>query len=288
MSQDTASAWAWSLETGWIEAEKATIPATSPCFLYGESLFESVRGHKGVWLALREHYQRLVGAQRAWQWDEKIPDFGTLKDILEVGMERVGSEEAYGRITVWPPSAGGPGVLPATAGGCMILVAPINGPSEMILSSADIGIARGIGRDQWALPYDQKHGNYLPSLWGAREARSRGLDDVILCRHDGSPVEASASNLVLLCGDRWVTPVLGRDGLDGIGRAGLIKHGVVEEAAVERSMLEAASALALVNSVRGLRLVSTFEGDSRCLEGVEIERLRRGWCHVVANWLEES
>ena len=121
-------------------------------------------------------------------------------------MERVGSEEAYGRITVWPPSGGGPGVLPATAGGCMILVAPINGPSEMILSAANIGIARGIGRDHWALPYDLKHGNYLPSLWGAREARSRGLDDVILCRRDGSPVEASASNLVLLCGDRWVTP----------------------------------------------------------------------------------
>ena len=116
----------------------------------------------------------------------------------------------------------------------MILVAPINGPSEMILSSGQYWIARGIGRDQWALPYDLKHGNYLPSLWGAREARSRGLDDVILCRHDGSPVEASASNLVLLCGDRWVTPVLGRDGLHGIGRAGLIEHGVVEEVAVDR------------------------------------------------------
>ena len=47
----------------------------------------------------------------------------------------------------------------------MILVAPINGPSEMILSAANIGIARGIGRDHWALPYDLKHGNYLPSLW---------------------------------------------------------------------------------------------------------------------------
>ena len=66
MSQDTASAWAWSLETGWIEAEKATIPATSPCFLYGESLFESVRGHKGSgWLsgALPEA-RRLSGLAR--------------------------------------------------------------------------------------------------------------------------------------------------------------------------------------------------------------------------------
>ena len=57
---------------------------------------------------------------------------------------------------------------------------------------------------------------------------------MILCRRDGSPVEASASNLVLLCGDRWVTPVLGRDGLHGIGRAGLIEHGVVEEVVVDR------------------------------------------------------
>ena len=274
-------------ETGWIEAERAVIPATSPSFLYGESLFESVRGHKGIWLALREHYRRLVDAQRAWQWDEKLPDFNTLKDIFGVGMERVGSEEAYGRITVWPPNGGGPGLLPPTAGGCMILVAPINGPSEMILSAANIGIARGIGRDHWALPYDLKHGNYLPSLWGAREARSRGLDDVILCRRDGSPVEASASNLVLLCGDRWVTPVLGRDGLHGIGRAGLIEHGVVEEVVVDRKMLEAAPALALVNSVRGLRLVSTFEGDSRCLEDLTTERLCQGWREVVANWLEE-
>ena len=169
----------------------------------------------------------------------------------------------------------------------MILVAGINGPSEMTLTAANIGIAREIGRDCWALPYDLKHGNYLPSLWGSREAKSRGLDDVILCRRDGSPVEASASNLVLLRGDRWVTPTLGRDGLDGIGRTGLIKHGVIEEATVDRTEFEDSTALALVNSVRGLRLVSTFEGDSRCLEGEPIERLRRGWRDVVETWLKE-
>ena len=67
----------------------------------------------------------------------------------------------------------------------MILVAPINGPSEMILSSADIGIARGIGRDRW-LSLMTKSMGIIYLLWGAREAWSRGLDDVILCRHDGS------------------------------------------------------------------------------------------------------
>ena len=287
MSQDTARAWAWTIDAGWMAAENAMIPAISPGFLYGETLFESVRAHKGIWLALREHYQRLVAAQHAWGWHDKLPNFNDLKDVLAVGLERLGAEEAYGRITVWPPSGGGPGLLPTTTGGCMILVSRINGPSDMILRAANIGIARDIGRDYRALPYDLKHGNYLPSLWGAREAKSRGLDDVILCRLDGSPVEASASNLVLFCGDRWVTPLLGRDGLDGIGRTGLIRLGVVEEVPVNRAELEDATALALVNSVRGLRLVSTFEGVPRCIEGSPIEELRRGWRDVVDNWLKE-
>ena len=73
------------IDAGWIEAENGYDSCDQSGFLYGESLFESVRAHKGIWLALREHYQRLVDAQHAWQWHDKLPNFNDLKDILEWG-----------------------------------------------------------------------------------------------------------------------------------------------------------------------------------------------------------
>ena len=286
MSQDTASAWAWSVGSGWQEAGAASISIVSPAILFGETLFESFRAHRGCWLGVAEHHARLHKSLRAWGWDCS-PKLDELERLLAEGLATLGQPEAYARLTCWPGATGsGPGLLPVTSGGFALIVAPLNGEPSMEGSPAAVSTAESIGRDSWALPYEFKHGNYLPSRWAAREARERGVDDVILCRRDGSPVEASASNLLLFDGSRWQTPLLGRDGLNGVARSCLVDQGDIEESACTAGDLKRATSMAFVNSVRGLRFVKSFDGVELALEGEGVQRLRGAWQKVVTGWLE--
>ena len=288
MSQDTARAWGWSVDKGWQPAEKLVIPALSPALLYGETLFESLRAHRGRWLAVRDHLSRLEGSFEKWGWALE-PSFEQIRSLLDEGLSKIETSEGYARLTCWPSGTGrGPGILPETASGWFLLVSQLNGDDSMEGPLASIGTARSIGRDGWALPYDSKHGNYLPSRWAAREAKSRGLDDVVLCRRDGSPVEASSSNLLIFDGEAWLTPELGKDGLNGIARAALLDGGHIQEAPCTSDLLERASSIALINSVRGLRVVERV--DDRPLQESEeaVAHIRRAWMEVVERWLRDA
>ncbi len=264
------------------------VPVVSPALLFGESLFESIRAHQGDWLAVDAHRRRLLSSLQAFEWElSLVPEKPRLLALLMEGLELLGNaQEAYARMTVWPAGrTGGPGILPNTDGECVLLVCPLNSTTALMESETPItlGRAASIGRDAWATPYEHKHGNYLPSRWAMAEARSRGLDDVVMCRPDGSPVEASSSNLLAFDGDRWATPKLERNGLGGIARNALMQQGVVESA-VDAGTLEKSSGLALVNSVRGLRFVREYEGNPLEIEGPHIDDLRRRWSAVVAGW----
>ena len=288
MSQDTARAWAWSVDAGWQQAGEASISIASPAILFGETLFESFRAHQGRWLAVPEHHSRLQASLRAWGW-RSIPDLVELEALLRDGLSKVGGTEAYARLTCWPEgTGGGPGLLPAVPAGFALIVAQLNGGASMEGQAVSVSTAESIGRDSWALPYDLKHGNYLPSRWAMREARERGVEDVVLCRQDGSPVEASAANLLLFDGRTWHTPLLGRDGLNGVARARLVANGDIEESACSAEYLETAIAMALVNSVRGLRFIRSYDGRALEVSGVGVERLRTAWQKAVDGWLEAS
>lgn len=286
MSQETAIAWAYTDKFGWQDAAVAGVGVCSPAFLYGETLFESFRAHQGRWLALDEHFGRFEAGITAWDWDCTF-DRGQMRIQLNEGLEKLGRTEAYARLSCWPSrGSGGPGILPASESGWLLLVAPLNGGAFLEGPAVRLGIAEKIGRDAWALPYALKHGNYLPSIWAAREARERKLDDLILCRQDGSPVEASASNLLVWDEqDGWLTPTLGRDGLAGIARNALLRRGVVRERAIGRKELYRTSAMALVNSVRGLRFAEAFDDRVLLVEGPSVDVLRNAWQGLIADWL---
>lgn len=85
-----------------------------------------------------------------------------------------------------------------------------------------------------------------------RAAASRpDCDDVLLWNTRGEVTESTIANLVAMIDDELVTPPLSCGLLAGVFRAGLVERGEVRERVIRVDELERATALYLVNSVRG-------------------------------------
>lgn len=111
-----------------------------------------------------------------------------------------------------------------------------------------------------------KHLNRLEQVLARSEWADPAIHEGLLSDMDGRPVSATAANLLVRRGDRWLTPPVDRCGIAGICRAWLLAEGLVEEARLESADIERAEALALASSVRGIAAVRSLDG--RALPGV--------------------
>ena len=82
-------------------------------------------------------------------------------------------------------------------------------------------------------------------------ARRGTADEVVLWNENGELTETTRANLVLRIGDEWLTPKLSCGLLAGTYRAELLARGRLREAVLPIEMLDAASDVLLVNSLRG-------------------------------------
>lgn len=91
------------------------------------------------------------------------------------------------------------------------------------------------------LPYD------------VRRRRHPGCDDVLLTNLDGHITESTIANVAFLIDGRWVTPPVSDGLLPGVLRGRLLVEGLLEERSVSIGDAQAATGMALINSVRGWR-----------------------------------
>jgi branched-chain amino acid aminotransferase len=96
-----------------------------------------------------------------------------------------------------------------------------------------------------------------------REARFRGLDEVVAPNPEGRLADGSRSTLVVLDRGRLLTPPLEDGALPGVGRRVLLEAGLLEEARLAWEDLAKAQAVALLSALRGLRPVAEAEGLAR-------------------------
>jgi 4-amino-4-deoxychorismate lyase len=111
----------------------------------------------------------------------------------------------------------------------------------------------------------EKHLNRLEQVLARREARQRGLDEVILHMEDGYASGGSMTNVLALSGGRLVTPPIGHTRVAGVMRAQVLavarRLGLpAEETPVAARDLAGADALWLTNARMGLWPVATCEG----------------------------
>ena len=84
------------------------------------------------------------------------------------------------------------------------------------------------------------------------EVDRAGAYEGLVCDADGQVVSATAANLLVLRGGRWLTPPLERCGVAGVLRGWLLEAGLVTVEPLSRDAVLAADALALCNAVRGI------------------------------------
>jgi len=109
-----------------------------------------------------------------------------------------------------------------------------------------------------------KHLNRLESVLAASELAINGADEGLLLDAQGHVIEGTRSNILLVCGNKLITPDLSRCGVAGVQRDRVMAYAenlgmAVEVRDVMPDELRGADEVFLTNSIFGLWSVARFE-----------------------------
>ena len=109
---------------------------------------------------------------------------------------------------------------------------------------------------------DLKNSSSLNYVMAAQLCRAEGWDECILTNHYGQVCEAIYSNVIVVKGDKLVTPDLDSGCVNGVMRSYLlwILEGKLEEREVDLAELNNADEILLTNAVRGVSWVRELNG----------------------------
>lgn len=238
-----------------LPAHEARIDPADRGFTLGDGVFETMLAAQGTVPLLGRHLARMRHGAGVLGigFDMTNAAFGQAVQELLATLERA---QSVVRATL-TRGRQKRGVLPAALGSPTLLISA--GETPPIALAAHVIVATTTRRNAFSPLSRIKSLNYGDSILARREAASRGADDAILLDTRGRVAEASAANVFLRIGGRWLTPPVEDGALPGIARALLIEAGRAEIENIEADRLAEADAICLVNSL-GLRRVATLEG----------------------------
>jgi branched-chain amino acid aminotransferase len=191
-------------------------------FLYGDSVFETVRTYGGEPFALAEHLARLERSAARVGIAMPIPaaDFGM---EIRVAVRAARNPESYARAMLTRGS-GPVGLDPALAGAPLrvVLVEPL-APLPAALYRDGIAVVTVRTERAADAARGAKVGNYLASLLALKDAKARGAQEALILDAAGHVVEGTTSNVFLVRGGAISTPPEQASLLPGITRAHLIE-----------------------------------------------------------------
>lgn len=233
-------------------------------FLYGDSVFETIRTYDGYLYALDDHLERL--ARSAEKMGITMPvSLAALAEEARRALAAAGNAESYVRIVVTRGS--GPlGLATSLAERPLrvVIVEPLATPPreqyDKGISALCVQTVRASDAAQSA-----KLGNYLASALALREAHAAGASEALVVNRDGVVVEGTTSNVFAVISGKLVTPPLGTGVLDGITRGVVLTLAAelaieVVYVALSPDEIVQADELFLTSSLRELMPVVTVDG----------------------------
>jgi 4-amino-4-deoxychorismate lyase len=245
------------------------VPADDRGLAYGDGLFETMRAHHGEVPWWPAHWARLAaGAVRL-----RCP----LPDEMQVRAEAkalLEGESGVLKLLVTRGSGGRGYAPPVQAVPTWVLSRhPLPAPPQagLVLRWCDTRLAiqpmlaglkhcnrleQVMARAEW-----QAVGTESPSAPVAGDASQHGdaraagpqiADDGLMRSTEGDVVCATAANVFILRGDRWLTPTLDRCGIAGVCRRWVVAATGATETRLGVTDVEAADAVFLCNAVRGI------------------------------------
>ncbi|MBL9106231.1 MAG: aminotransferase class IV [Myxococcales bacterium] len=249
-----------------LEPGEATVSVFDRGFLYGDSVYETLRTAGGHPIEMTRHLDRL---RRSAAGIGLVIPFSDqeLRDAARVTHEAAGNADSYIRIIVTRGT--GPIMLDPRLSSSPLLVVLVQELSLPNPALYDTGLRVRIVDitkiSARALDPALKTGNYLNSIQALRQAADGAAEDAILCNPQGHVAEGASSNVFMVQGGELLTPSLATGLLEGITRAIVLALArelglAVREATILPDELRAADEVFLTSSIRGPMPVTTLDG----------------------------
>lgn len=246
--------------------DEATVSVFDRGFLYGDSIYETLRtvGRRPVELA--RHLARLHRSAEGIALEIPFSD-EEIVAAMEVTLAEADNDDSKVRIVV--TRGGGPMAIDTRKSESpllVIFVQPIELPTAEQytrgLSAHVVGIQKN---NRGMIDPALKTGNYLPSILALRQAVAQRGEDAIMINAEGHIAEGATSNVFMVAGGEVSTPNLETGVLAGITRQVVLElcaeSGVVaHETTIEPATLRAADEVFLTSSVRGMMPVTRLDG----------------------------
>lgn len=202
-----------------VDSESASVSVFDRGFLYGDSVFETVRTYGGKPFALGEHLVRL---QRSAEL-VYIPMPASAEQLTQEVWECLGAannRESYIRVMV-TRGQGSLGLDPALADvpRRVLIVSELTPPDRGAYIRGVDAVTFKTQRPSDATDAEgAKIGNYLVAVLATRAAKEKGAHEALIVSREGGVVEGATSNLFFVADDCLCTPSLSAGILPGITR----------------------------------------------------------------------
>jgi branched-chain amino acid aminotransferase len=215
--------------------ESATVSVEDRGFLYGDSVFETMRTYSGVLFALERHLERLERSAGLAHIPMPLPREALARELAGA-VASAGNAESYVRVMV-TRGRGELGLDPGLAGAPsrVVIVTPLVEPPSSVykdgITASTFGVRRaadGTGAE------GAKLGNYLVSVLAMRAARAASASEALIVDGEGRVVEGATSNVFFVERGSLVTPPEEAGILAGITRAVVLD--VAREAGIPVSL----------------------------------------------------
>lgn len=203
-----------------VAAESASVSVFDRGFLYGDSVFETLRTYDGRAFALDEHLARLEGSARAVDIELPLAK-AELAAEVEKAVLAAGFAESYVRVMVTRGRADQLGLHPGLAKRPLrvLIVLPL---APLPAAKYERGIAAVTYRTQrvadGTAAAGAKLGNYLTAVLASRVMSAAGADEALIVDREGRVLEGATSNVFAVRAGELVTPPESLGILPGITR----------------------------------------------------------------------
>jgi branched-chain amino acid aminotransferase len=207
-----------------VDPGRASIPVYDRGFLYGDSVFETIRTYGGAPYALDEHMQRLRRSAERVLITLPVP-LATISDEVNEGIGLAANPESYVRVMV-TRGTGPMGLDPdlAESPNRVVFVEPLVAPPrEHYRDGIGVILSRTARTADATGAAGAKVANYLTSLLALRDAKRAGAAEALFVDGKGRVIEGASSNVFIARRGGLVTPPEASGILPGITRAHLIE-----------------------------------------------------------------
>lgn len=234
-------------------------------FLYGDSIFETLRVLDGKILFLEDHYFRLMASLRIVRME--IPMNFTMEYMEEQVLLLINELEVApahrARISVFRKSGGF--YLPTNNEVEFIVTAsPLEEPLYSFTEgSYEVDLFKDFYVTKQLLS-TLKSTNKMVQITGSVFAHENGLENCLLVNDEKNVIEALQGNLFMLTGNKLVTPPIADGCLNGVMRKQILElakkiEGLeVEETSISPFDLQKADELFITNVIKGIQPITKY------------------------------